>query len=136
MRFCLTSIIWRINGSQWEGTFNGLLQRIIQYFYAFSPPKQQTTAVREKQHNNLYLQLSETKLQWISTERQSHCFSSLSPRSTLFLFHKCTHTHTQTHPNMHTGTHKHNRSSQGNMKGPGRYRDILGPSSISHGQEL
>lgn len=61
-----------------------------------------------KQHNNLYLQLSETKLWWISAERQSHCTPTPS---------SCTHTH----------THTYNCCSQGNMKGPGRYRDILGP---------
>lgn len=56
----------------------------------------------------------------------NHIAFFLSPRSTLFLLH--THTH------MHIPTY--NCCSQGNMKGPGRYRDILGPSSISHGQEL
>lgn len=75
--------------------FNGLPPRIIQYFYAYFPPKQQTTAVGEKQHNNLYLQLSETKLWWISTERQSHCFFSLSSFYSLSLTH--THTHAHTH---------------------------------------
>lgn len=70
-----------------------------------------------KQHNNLYLQLSETKLWWISAERQSHCTPTPS---------SYTHTRSRTQQT-HTHTHTYNCCSQGNMKGPGRYRDILGP---------
>lgn len=39
-----------------------------------------------------------------------------------------THTHTRSRTQQtHTHTHTYNCCSQGNMKGPGRYRDILGP---------
>lgn len=60
--------------------------RLVFFCFCFFPTPvscqhKQTTAVgveerkknNTKQHNNLYLQLSETKLWWISAERQSHC---------------------------------------------------------------
>lgn len=91
MRIRLRSIIQAINRNKCEGSFTGLPQRIIQYSYIF----QQTTAEEEKQRNNLYLQLSETKLRWISTER-NHIAFSLSPHSTRFFFQTRKHTHTHT----------------------------------------
>lgn len=86
------------------------------YFYACFPPKQHTTAEEE-------------------SSAITFTFSCQKQSSSGFLLNG---NHIAFYPSLSSPlhTHTHARCSQGNMKGPGRYRDILGPSSISHGQEL
>lgn len=95
----LSSPIGRCMGLERGGTSNESTPGIIQRFHVLFPANRQQRRERggkknKKQRHNLYLQLSETKLWWISTERQSHrCFFSSSlPPPPLARTHTRTHT--------------------------------------------